>query len=308
MINIKNIKNIIIIFLNIIITYHILTNSTEVLESVKYAFDIWKNSIFPSIFPFFIISSILISYGLVEILGELFKPLMNVFGIDSKVSFVFIMSMLSGFPSSSKYIKELYDKNIIDDNISTKALMFTHFSNPLFIIGTISPLLNKKIVLLILIVHYLTNILIGILFRNYKRTDTKTKIDLSNIKFNKVNLGYILAEAIYNSIKTLLLILGTISCFNVLICIIDSFNLSPTLSSLISGVLEITTGINKVSLLNISTKLKATLITMFLSFGGLSIHMQVYSIISETKIKYKPYLIARIIHSIISGAIIYLIV
>ena len=66
-----------------------------------------------------------------------------------------------------------------------------------------------------------------------------------------------------------------------------------------------TGGISNVSMLNIDLKLKSTLITMILSFGGISVHMQVKSILSDTPIKYQPYLVARLLHSSISGLLIY---
>ena len=65
-------------------------------------------------------------------------------------------------------------------------------------------------------------------------------------------------------------------------------------------------GLNNIKDLNMSLKLKTILSTMVLSFGGLSSHMQIYSIISETNIKYKPFLISRIVHSLLSGLFIYL--
>ena len=84
--------------------------------------------------------------------------------------------------------------------------------------------------------------------------------------------------------------------------------LNDLVYSILSGILEMTQGIFNVSLLNIPIKVKTFLITIFISFGGLSIHSQIISIISDTKIKYLPYLFARLLHAIISGGIIYLII
>ena len=66
-----------------------------------------------------------------------------------------------------------------------------------------------------------------------------------------------------------------------------------------------TQGLKYVSLLEIPLKLKTIIITMILSFGGLSVHMQVISILSDTKIKYLPFLTARLLHSAIAGIIIF---
>ena len=274
------------------------------MNSVKFSYDIWKNNIFPSILPFFIVSSLLINYGFVELAAYLFKPLMFLFGINPNISIAFIMSMLSGFPSSSKYIKELVDKKLINEEEASKALMFAHFSNPLFIIGTISILLNKKISIFILIIHYITNIIIGILFRNYHNTYIKSKM---NIKLPNNNIGLILTKSIKDAIETLLLILGSISVCSFICTIINhTFKFNNILSAIINGLFEITQGLKYVSLLNISLKIKTTISVMFLSFGGLSIHIQIKSILSDTNIKYIPYLISRILHTTISGILSYI--
>ena len=66
-------------------------------------------------------------------------------------------------------------QNKLNEKEATKILMFSHFSNPLFILGTVSLtfLNNKKIGLIVMMSHYLSNIIIGFLFRNYNHKRRK---------------------------------------------------------------------------------------------------------------------------------------
>jgi len=310
----KTFISISIMFVLIFICYEILTESSTILESVKFSLNIWQNNIFPSLFPFFVLSELLVSYGLVEFLGEIFRPVMQrLFKIKGATAFVFIMSMISGFPSNAKYTRELYMNNLINEHEASKLLIFTCFSNPLFILGTISILFlgNKDVGILILLCHYLTNIIIGIIFRNFYPSEKETNhVSLKNaiIKMNqrrintKENFGKIFSKALLNSINTLLLILGVVTMFLVLTTIIDNItNLNSYNQSILNGFFEMTQGLKYVSLLNLPLKFKTVLSTMILSFGGLSVHMQVISIIGDTKIKYLPFLIGRILHAAISG-------
>ena len=68
-----------------------------------------------------------------------------------------------------------------------------------------------------------------------------------------------------------------------------------------------TQGVKYVSMFNYSIIIKLIFITTFISFGGLSVHLQVSSIINDTKIKYKNFLIARGVHSFISIILVYII-
>jgi len=305
--------SILIMSVLLICGYEILSESETILNAVSTSFDIWIHNLFPSLFPFFVLSEILVNYGFIELIGELFKPIFEkLFKINGSAAFVFFMSLISGFPSNAKYTRELYNQGKLTEQEATKILMFSHFSNPLFILGTVSLtfLQDKKIGLLVLICHYITNIIIGLLIRNY-HPSPKTKshfsfkkaiVEMHNKRIhNDKRFGSIITNSLMNSIHTLLLILGVVTTFSIITTIIDN-NFHPSLISktILSGFLEMTQGLKHASLLSISVKAKALFIIAILSFGGLSVHTQIVSIISDTKIKYIPFLLARILHVIIS--------
>ena len=280
---------------------------------------IWKNNIFPSLFPFFVLSEILMNYGFVELCAEILKPLMvRFFKTSSNSAFIFVMSIISGFPSNAKYTRELLNQGLIDENEATKILMFTCFSNPLFILGTVSILFlnNKEVGILILICHYISNFIIGFLFRNFhptkeKDTSVSLKRAISSMHQkrinNPLNFGQVLTRSLQKSIETLLLILGTVTTFLVITTIIDhNIQLGNYNQSILNGFIEMTQGLKYVSILNIPLKLKSILSAMILSFGGLSVHMQVESIISDTKIRYFPFLVARLLHALLASILVFL--
>lgn len=310
----KSMSNIGSMLIIIFLLINILIHPNYVSSATSLAFDIWKNNLFPFLFPMFVISEVMISLNAIDIFSNLGNNIITkLFKVKKECTFILIMSMLSGFPSSAKYINSMYEKGILNDNDASKILMFTHFSNPLFIIGTISStfLGNIKLAKLIFLSHYLTNILIGIMFRNYN--PIKKENNLSSFKYNctkesSKSLGAILGTAIINSINTLLLILGTISIFLLITTILNStIDLGNTGNAIINGIIEMSQGLKYVSMLEISLHLKTTLSVMIISFGGLSVHLQVMSILSNTKVKYLPFLLSRIIHALIAGLIAFLI-
>ena len=313
----KILSNVLLLLIMILISVEVLIESADVLESVKFSFNIWENSIFPSLFPFFVIGNILIDLGFPKLLGTLLKDVMyKLFKINGTGAFIIILSILSGFPSSAKYTKELYLNGEINDKEATKLLTFTRFSNPLFILGTLSItfLNNKEIGMCILISHYIGNLFIGLIFRNYyiSKKDT-TKVSLKNaiISMNSSrtdkSFGQMLSNAITSSISTLLLILGTVTIFLVLTTLINNnLSVSPYYKSIINGIFEMTQGLKYLSMLKIPLYKQALISVFFISFGGLSVHMQVLSIISDTKIKYFPYFISRILHASISTIIFFI--
>lgn len=300
------IKNILYLLTLIIFLFEMLFHSSIIINSVNLSFSLCINNLFPSLFPFMILSNILIEYGFVEITSELLKPVMHkIFKTHENGSFVLILSLISGSPSNAKYINELLNKKLITHKDAEKILLFTHFVNPLFIINTIGLtfLHHKKIGLIILISHYLGNLCVGLLFQNYHKNIFNNKINIkkafSSLEKEHKSFIIILTNSITSSINTLLIILGVITTCLIITSII---NLNP----LFNGFLEITQGLKYLSTTNHQLLFKTIFATFLISFGGLSIHAQVFSILSNKKIKYIPYLSARIIHGITSSAIVYI--
>ena len=313
----KKLKSVFIMLFLLFIGFEILTDSKSILNSVSFSLLIFKENVFPSLFPFLVLSSLLINYGFVEFMGTLFKNFMNkLFKINGECAFIFFMSIISGNPANAKYTRELYISGKINKYEATKILCFSAFTSPLFILGSVSLFLNsKKAAVLILICHYLGNIITGILMRGYHPSKiSKEKVSLGkaidrmhNKRIsNKESFGIIITNSLMNSINTLLLILGVITVCLVFTTIIDNnINLNSVFQSILNGFVEMTQGIRYIGKEIIPLKLKSVLTVMILSFGGFSVHLQIMSILSDTNIKYLPFFLSRVICSIISSILLY---
>ena len=280
-------KNFILSILAVLITIFIIknTNKVNIIESCN----LFIHKVFPSLFTMLFISNILINLNLIKYINIPFKYInKKVFRINSNTSYILLISILTGSGGNAKVIENLYNNKFIIKNDIQKILLFSHFINPFFIINNI-----KYKTLLVLFSHYLSNIIIGIIFRNKYLSD-----DEPNIKSNNKSLINILFDSIENTIHISLFILGTIITFNIISTSINS--------KVLSSILEFSSGINYIKTLDISIKLKTILYGSILSFGGICRHMQIYGILSKINIKYIPYLIARIIHSVLTALIIYI--
>lgn len=285
----------------------ILANSFEIMESIKLSFSICINNLFPSLIPFMILSNILINYNFVNDLSSMFDKIMSkIFKVNKNCAFAFIMSLISGTPSNSKYLKDLLENNLITTKDCQKCLNFCHFTNPIFILGTIGYtfLKNKKLGLLILISHYTSSILIGLL--NKKHDNINNNYNPKSTKNN--NIISILNDSIKNTTNTLFLILGIITTCLIVTCLLNNIlNLNNDLKFLY-GLIEITQGLKFLATSNLNINLKIIISSFLISFGGFCIHAQVFSILDNKKIRYLPYLLSRLLHGILSSALSFLII
>lgn len=282
-----------------------LLNINIVLSSVTDASVIFYTKIFVSVFPFIILSNILIYFNYHLFLNKIFKkPLNKLFNISSS-SIIFILSILSSMPSNSIYTKNLLDNKLINTTEANKILTFTYFPSISFMIGTVGYKMfnNIKIGILLLLSNYIYNILIGI----YLRKD-KINFTLENENsINKTSFFDMLTNTILNAFKTCAIILGNLIIFIIIINILNKYlNINNTLLSILSGLLELTTGSNMLSLLDININLKIALTSLIINFSGLSILFQSKSILNDYNINIKRILIIKLIFSIIISILLYI--
>ena len=270
----------------------IFTNNKDVAEVIINATNLFLRKVFVSLFPMFIINDILINLNIPYYFYLVFNKLfLKVFKTSGLGAYVFIMSLISGTPSNAYILKELVEERKLSYEEASHFLMFTYFSNPLFLTIMLGSIFDSKTTLKIILIHYISNILIGILERGKAPKITHQNFQLKTRKRNGI-----------------LMILGTVTFYMLLIYIITyPFQNNILLKTCFSGFLEITNGLNNLVNLNIYSKIKEIIAIAIISFGGLSIHTQIKAILEDTQIKYKYFLKGRLLHTMISILLIIII-
>ena len=301
-------------FFGIFIIINLLIFSSESIVAVKKGLELWINNVVPSLFPFFVATEILIQTNFVGKLGKILqKPVSKIFNVPGEGAFVLIMGMICGYPSGAKIVSNLKKQGILTLEESERLISFTNNSGPLFILGTVgvSLLNNSKIGYILLFSHIISCILVGIIFRNWKKEKIKKYRDDLNFvnDLNKMDFGEILGKSISSSIVMIVNIGGFIVIFSVIISIFNQLlNLPQCIGKgVFYGLIELTNGLKIISELNFS-KVNSCIISFLLGFGGLSVLFQVKSIISKEKISIKPYVLGKILQGIFSSVITYILI
>ena len=295
-------KNLILIIVLIIFELIMLFNSKVVISSTKDAINLFINKLFISLFPFFVLNKILISYNLQGYLSKLKLNILNkLLNISNSDITIIILSMLSGMPSNAEYIKDALSNNIMTIKEAERILLISFFPSPVFVITLIGYLnFNSiKIGIILLLITYLSNFLLGIITRNkYTKNDKLLLNKTSNNKFMNA-----LKKSISSSIDSLLIILGNIIIFSIILGIINNYlDLNIIQNGILSSLLELTNAIKKVSFIT-NFNIKFSLSLFALNFSGFCILSQASSILSEYNINFKKI----ILYKLISASIISLI-
>lgn len=156
------------------------------------------------------------------------------------------------------------------------------------------------------------------IFENQKRNSSSSQShnDLKETVTFK-NLGGILGKSINNAISTVLMIGGFVVLFSIIISILEKTNLLKYCSKflnpflqlldldtnfakpLLAGFIELTNGVRMISEVHIKNISQNVILSAFLlGFGGISILLQIFSIISKTDLSIKRYIQGKFLQGV----------
>lgn len=312
---------------------------------------IWWDVLFPSLFPFLVLSELLLGFGIVHFLGTLLNPLMRpLFRVPGSGGFVFAVSCASGYPTGAKLTAQLWEQKLVTREEGERLVAFTTSSDPIFMIGAVSVgfFHNVAIAPLLVASHYAAAFLVGILMRFHGSTARGSAPDIPSaspsgeIAGNRLiraiyamhearkadgrAFGELLRQAISSSLRLIIIVGGLVVFFSVMLellvqtgwlaglygiteQLLRHSGLPPSLSpSLVGGLFEVTLGNKEAGSAGAAIPLvyKVAAAAFVLSWGGLSVHAQIMSVLSNTPMRYGPFLFARAIHALVAPLLVLL--
>lgn len=318
-------------------TIFLILFSSDNLVAAKNGLSLWAFSVVPSLLPFFIATELLSYTNIISILGNLLNKFMRpIFNVPGEGSFALLMGIVSGYPVGAKIVSNFKEQGICTKEECERLLAFTNNSGPLFIIGTvgISLFSSSSIGFKLFIIHLISSLLVGFIFRWWKckkKNDSsfsknflekKTVLFSTSSKLGFNNLGAVLSDSIQSAIHSVVIIGGFVVLFSVIVSMLNSSQIlnmfcaaiSPLLKiihvpevyaqSIITGIIEVTNG---VKLAAIGTNPISIIICSFLlGVGGISVLLQVLSITSKAKISIKPYILGKFLQACFSAVFMWL--
>lgn len=271
----KNIKRLLVLTLLFTLLILYIKESNLIIKEFLSYTNLFITKLLPSVFIIYILSDLLINYGIINLLNKITKYPTTIY--------ILLISLISGFPSGPKTIKNLNEQKYISEEESNKLIKSTHFPNPIFTFSTIS--LITKNINIIYISIILSNLIILI------KNKPKSNNNLPNIK--EKDFTTTLSNSIIKTLKIIILIYGTSIFFYLISIIILNYLNTKKLYIIINILFDLTKGIETTSLITNQT-IKDLIIILLLTISPLNINIQIKSILSDTNIKYKNFIKGRI--------------
>lgn len=330
---------------------------TETLHSSLRGLTIWWEVLFPALFPFFVISELLLGFGIVHFFGKLLDPLMRpLFRLPGIGGFVVAMGYISGYPVGARMTAQLWAQKLITRAEGERLVAFTTTSDPIFLIGAVSVGFfdNVAVAPILAASHYGGGLLVGFIMRFHDFYDLTKKTEVSGnaaktaaiankplpIPRSRIvialksmhearlldgrGMGKLLQDSIQSALKLMIVVGGLVVFFSVVMEMLTQTGLVaklaealrlwfhwiglpvPLADASIFGLFEVTLGAKAAGEAGIGIMHQTAIASWVLSWGGLSVHAQIASLLSRTDLRYKPFMLARMLHGLIAMALVYM--
>lgn len=138
------------------------------LEASLKGLSVWWEVLFPALFPFFVLSEVLLGFGIVHLAAALLDPLMRpLFRIPGAGGFVLALSFGAGYPIGARLTSQLMEQNLLSRGEGERLVAMTTTSDPIFLIGAVCLGFFGRldIVPVLAAAHYGGAMLVGLLLR-----------------------------------------------------------------------------------------------------------------------------------------------
>ncbi len=274
---------------------------------------LWFHHVLPNLLPFIIISNLMVHLNITSQISRVFHPLFGrLFGVSIDGCYPIVFGFLSGIPMGAKSTADMVLENKIHRREGQFLLGMCNNASPMFILGyiAITQLKLPHIKYALFVILYGSAILAALIYRalSHRIGGKAAVLSMASIKAaeqkNTANVRFsfeILDSSIMNGFEIITKVGGYIILFSILAQIINAHSPgSSLLKAALMGVLEITTGISQICKSSLDSSIKIVLVAVITSFGGLSGIAQTKSVLANSGLSIKSYLIVKLISTVIT--------
>ncbi len=284
----------------------ILRNSDVAISSMHSGLRLCATTVIPSLFPFMVLSELIVSGRLGEgLLQKITLPLQKLFRLPSVGCSALLLGMLCGFPVGAKSAINAYENRQLTRKETEHVLLFSNNPSSAFLISTVGVSLfkNRSFGILLYGATLAASLITGLgfaLWRKKKEDDPKHEIPLSpNPPLKGAKL---FTQSVASATQSVLLVCAYVVFFSTLCgalsLILNRFNIPRSFQALLFGFLELTGGVSQAAAL--ADPLLSPLLCAFAAgWSGLSVHCQVLSVCDGRGLSFRNYFVAKLLQGLL---------
>ena len=283
----------------------LLINADIAMDGVRQGLSLCTETLIPSLFPFLVLSELLVASGVGETLGRLLsRPVSALFGLSGSGAVSLLLGSVCGFPVGTTTALALYQKGEMDKKELQRVVLFANNPSSGFLIGAVGEALfgNRGAGVALFVITLLSAATVGVVLHITQGTVASS----NNIPPNGMQKRLSPADftgSVKRGFSALLSVCAFVLFFacvsECLTPLTERLALPAPFCVLLRGALEMTTGISS-AVTTLSPAVAFRMTALFASLSGLSVTLQVFSVAEEAHLSLLPYCLAHLLQGAVS--------
>lgn len=261
-------------------------------EAVRRGTELCLASVIPALFPFFVVSSLLVSLGAGRAARILERPFRALFRCGGAGAAAFLLGILGGYPVGAATVASLVRQGDVSPAEGRRLLAFCSNAGPSFIIGVagLTVFGSARTGAYLYLIHITAAMAAGFLLRGRRAV-------IGGTYHPPARPGLI--SAFLSAVQGAASAMGRVCAFVVFFLVLLSLaeTVTGALPPWAAGFLELTNGVLRLS----PTRTGFITAAALLGWGGLSVHCQTASVLDGTNVPLDRYFLGKALQSLLSA-------
>ena len=264
-------------------------------QAARDAMLLCAQTLIPSLFPFFVLSSLLIACGASELLSALLSPLMRpLFGLSGTGAAALALGLCGGYPVGARTAAGLVENGALSRDEGERLLAFCNNAGPGFLLGVCGAgvFSSSRAGAALYLIHVAAALCAGLLTCRALPPAPHGTYPHKSAKAQRFSTAF--PTAVQNALTGCLNVSAFVVFFTVLARLLLHF--LPEAFALLLGFLELTSGVLSLPCSRAGFLACAAL----LGWGGMSVHCQTLSVLAATPLSARYYLKGKALQALLS--------
>ena len=289
----------------------------EISAAVRASLTLCTDTLLPGLFPFFVLSSLIMKLELLRPLENALTPVMGkIFHLPGNCACPLVLGVIGGYPTGARSAVELYRSGQCSRDEAIGLLTFCNNCGPAFLFGVVGCgiLGHPRYGLLLTTVHVVAAVLTGRITNHCRPIPTTHR---TRTLSKPTPLAAAFVDSVTGALRTLLDLFSFVLCFGAItellsisggatgraVSVLLPFLAPETGTNLLLGLLEMTHGVSALSAEPLPLRL--ILSAALTGWGGVSVHCQVLSLLRDTDLSASSYLKGKALHAALSALLMW---
>lgn len=260
----------------------------------------------PALFPFFLASGLLVRSGLAQALTRpAARPLAWLYHLPSSAAPAVILGLTGGYPVGTATTVDLLRQGVLSRDTAARVNAFCNCASPGFCIGLagLGIFGSARTGAILYGIHILTALLTGLLVARQAQPISEPITPPPSDRASMQSFPAVFCAAVQQAAATALTVTAFLTVFCVLLRLAQPLLTYLPYGNALSGMLELTSGLDALRALPLPSSVKLTLTSFLLGFGGLAVQFQARALAEPAGLSMHGFAACKLLHGAMAAAL-----